>query len=876
VGGKGHSLIRIAAAGLPVPPGAVLTTVFFAPWFDAINSFQAWRDIASAPQEQWPARCVEVKERARALPRTADQSAALEECCRVLSRAGEGTFFAVRSSSPEEDLGTASFAGGYETRLGVALPDLENAVRQCFASSLDARVLVYKAARGFDVASPRMAVVVQQQIASEIAGVGFSLNPLTNDYDEAVIDANWGLGESVVSGLASPDHFVVDKLTGRRIEEKVGAKQVSIWLAPHGGTVERSGHRSSEKTLTDAQIGEVSDMVRRVEELYGAPTDIEWAYADGRLYVLQARPITTFVPLPPELMTRPGEPRRLYQDAALSDGLTINAPISPMGLAWMDAFLSSTFDHLVGPVESGQDPDNSLLLTAGGRMYSNLSVAMWWRNPKGLAKRSELLSSVTAQILANGDLIKYRTATRPAWMGLPTLKRLPRLLWRLRPFLGHSLRALLAPRRTRAAYQATTEAYEIFMRRGIDHGLPLAEFRSRYMAPSGRHLFDVTLPPLVAFMSAFGIVSLLVGRKSSELKALGERLKLGFSGNVVVEMGDALFRLAGLLTPEDVADLPALADRIARGDLSPEFLEAWKRFDDRFGCRGPMEMDVASPRYADDPLLALRQMSFMAVGDAAFDPQVGHARRREERRAAYEELMRRFGWFRRRVLRHAHLVIDLFAGTRDTPKYHLVLFNYAVRQRVLIEGGRLAAEGRLDAAEHAFDLTFADLEAADSDRSLDLRRIREERTRFLRVLEAQVKRFPSIIDSRGRILRPPARKEQPGELSGMAVSEGVVIGPVKVLHTPNEKPIKKGDVLVAYTTDPGWTPLFVNAAAVVLEVGGMLQHGAVVAREYGKPCVAGIDGVMTKLRDAQFVEVDGTAGVVRLLSSGPAEAPPSL
>ncbi len=145
--------------------------------------------------------------------------------------------------------------------------------------------------------------------------------------------------------------------------------------------------------------------------------------------------------------------------------------------------------------------------------------------------------------------------------------------------------------------------------------------------------------------------------------------------------------------------------------------------------------------------------------------------------------------------------------------------------------------------------------------------MREERTRFLKILEAQVTEFPQVIDSRGRILRPAPREEKPGELGGMAVSPGVVTGPVKVLHGPHEKPIHKGDVLVAYTTDPGWTPLFVNAAAVVLEVGGVLQHGAVVAREYGKPCVVGIDRVMTKLHDGQRVEVDGTAGVIRLLDT---------
>ena len=874
MGGKGQSLIRMARAGLPVPPGAVLTTSFFAPWSDAIVTSPVWGAIAATDREHWPALCEDLKAHARALPLTEAQYAALEECrCGLAREGGHGldALFAVRSSSPEEDLGSASFAGGYETRLGVALADLEDAVRHCFLSSLDERVLVYKAAQGFDLGSARMAVVVQRQIASDAAGVAFSLNPLTNDYDEAVIDANWGLGESVVSGRSSPDHFVVDKVTGEIVEETLGAKQVSIWLRPDGGTFEQRHYRSDEPAVTRQQITQLVEVVSGIEALYGAPTDIEWAFAGGALYVLQARPITTYVPLPPELVTRPGQRRRLYQDAALADGLTINGPISPMGLAWMEDLMSSMFEHLLGErVPTGQDPETSMLLSAGGRLYSNLSVAMWWRNPKTLAQRSEYLNSVTSQILSSVDPAKYRTATRPSWMGARALTYVPGVLRRLGPFFGHSLRAFFAPTRTRRAYQALCEAYEAQMAGGIDYDLPLAEFRRRYVPTSGRHLFDVTLPPLVAFMSAFGIVDRLVGRQSPELKALGEKLKLGFSGNVTVEMGAALFRLAKVLDRSGGDDLQALTARIERREMSAEFLAEWDAFVTRFGCRGPMEMDVASARYGDDPPLALHQMSFMSIDDEAFDPEVGHARRAREREQAYQELLRRLGPFKRRVLRHAHTVIDLFAGTRDTPKYHLVLFNYAVRKRVLLEGHRLVAAERLDAAEHAFDLTFGDLEAAAADPTLDLRQVRDERTRFLRTLQTRVKRFPPIIDSRGRILRPPARKEQPGELSGLAVSEGVVTGPVKVLHTPHEKPIKKGDVLVAYTTDPGWTPLFVNAAAVVLEVGGMLQHGAVVAREYGKPCVAGIDGVMTKLHDSQLVEVDGTAGIIRLISPAPA------
>ncbi len=376
-------------------------------------------------------------------------------------------------------------------------------------------------------------------------------------------------------------------------------------------------------------------------------------------------------------------------------------------------------------------------------------------------------------------------------------------------------------------------------------------------------MFNVTMAALTA-----GMVSpdLVIRKKSAEAKALAEKLKLGFTGNVVAEMGIALFRLARLLDRSDLEDVTRLAERVENRQMSAEFLSAWDAFLSKFGCRGPLEMDLASPRYADDPGLALMQMSFMAVDDEGFDPEAAHKRLVGERRRAYEALMSRSSWLRRALLRRVHRIIDLFAGTRETPKHHNLLFQYAVRKRVLIEGRRLVREGRLDAAEEVFDLTFRDLEAAALDPSSDLREVREERTRFLKILGAQVTEFPGVIDSRGRILRPPPREERPGELSGTGVSPGVVTGPVKVLRDPHEKLVNKGDVLVAYTTDPGWTPVFVNAAAVVLEVGGVLQHGVVIAREYGKPCVVGIDRVVSKLHDGQRVEVDGTAGVIRLLS----------
>jgi pyruvate,water dikinase len=217
-------------------------------------------------------------------------------------------------------------------------------------------VFTYKTERGFDVGTPRIAVIVQRQVDSEVAGIGFSLNPVTNDYDEAVIDASWGLGSSVVEGRVSPDHFVVNKVVGTVVEETRGNKRLSTWVDADHGTADRDNDRPTDRTLTDAQLAELTDTLGRVERLYETPVDIEWAYAAGRLYLLQARPITTFVPLPPEMVTGPEERRVLYGDAALSKGMTTSAAISPLGLDNMQGMFSTILASLVGPVTYAPSP----------------------------------------------------------------------------------------------------------------------------------------------------------------------------------------------------------------------------------------------------------------------------------------------------------------------------------------------------------------------------------------------------------------------------------------------------------------------------------------------------------------------------------------
>ncbi len=863
IGGKGLSLLRMTELGLPVPAGAVLSAGFFAPWVEHIQSSEPWHRLRQPQAEQTPEQerelCSQLKDLCAGLPWTEQQREALDGWRESLSTELKEGLFAVRSSSPDEDLDAASFAGGYETCLGIDLEGLESALRQVFASCLDERVLVYKREKGFDPFSVRFAAVIQRQIAADVAGVGFSLNPLTNDYDEALIEANWGLGESVVSGAVSPDRWVVDKVALELVDRELGSKKTSIWLEPEGGTSEKHGHRSDESCLGDALVLELTELIQRVEVAYGRPVDIEWAAADDRLFLLQARPITTYVPLAPEMQTEPGARRRLYADGALSKGMTTNEPLSVMELDWGKKFLHPFLHRLCGMQGT---PSDNLVFFAGARLYLNLSHMLRHSSPENLAKGNRANDQLMADILVGIDADRYRSAERPQWFRLRNIGPLLSLGSQHKGMVWNSLRPFWATEKAHADYLREITKYEQYFKEEVDLSLPLAELQETASRKMMNYVFGVACPALSAGLLALALVDRL-GRKKPELRELTDRLQVGFDGNVVVEMGIAQYRLAQMLPPSEFEDLSRLERKIQDRSLPPDFLDAWDRFIELYGWRGPSEMDQASPRYADAPMLALRQMSYMAGSD--FDPEATHRHNMESRRQAFEELVGRSGWFRRWWLGKAHALIERFAGARDTPKHHLVLFGYTLRRRVLIEGNRLVAEGRLDRPEHVFDLTHEDLRDAEADPSLDLRRIRADNTRFIDQLKAQVKLFPQVIDSRGRILRPPAKAHQPGEMPGTAVSRGVARGPVKVLHRPDEKPIEPGDILVAYTTDPGWTPLFVNAAAVVLEVGGVLQHGAVVAREYGKPCVVGIDRVVSRLRDGQIVEVDGNSGVLRLL-----------
>ena len=865
VGGKGHSLIRLAALGLAVPPGIVLTARFFEPWVAAIQACASWLLLADAPAVRHAALCELLQQHAADLPLTDVQLEAVATARARLARLSDSQLFAVRSSSPQEDLAGASFAGGYETRLGVRPEDFVDAIRACFASMFAERVIAYKLARGIDLSTPRMAVVIQTQVMSDVAGVAFSLNPLNNDYDQALINANWGQGETVVAGEVSPDHWLLDKLSGEVIDHQIGAKQLSRWLQADGALIERHDHRRQEACLTPDQLHRLLVLVRRIEADFALPVDVEWAIADDCVHLLQARPITAFVPLPTALLTRPGERRRLYMDIALSSGLTINAPISPMGLSVFRGLFRGLSERAFGRLDLKLGPGDALVMLDGGRMYLDVSNAMWLGGPRLLARKLEIQDTALARTLASIDPAVYRSLKRPIWAGWRMLRRIPGAWWRLRRMMANSIFPFLAPQRMHRSMAAKLAAFEAELHQEIDASLPLNEFWERQVTARLRILFDVSLAavaPGVLAVQAFTRVAEPVVRLHEELRG---RLDRGFEGNVVVAMSVQMHRLAQLLGSERGQDANELARRLAAGTLPAAFLDGWSRFVRQFGCRGPLEMDVAHPRYADAPAVALGQIASMPVDAPDYDPAAAAMRQIERRREAVASVISRAGPIRRGILQRLHRVIELYGGLRDTPKQHLLMILHGLRRRLILDGAKLHRLGRIDAVEDVFDFEIDELLAAAADPDFDLRARRLARREYYERLAAQIVNFPPLIDSRGRIPRPPRGPRRDGEFCGVGLSPGVVRGRARTLRSPHDGPLVKGEILIAYTTDPGWTPIFANAAAVVLEIGGALQHGAVVAREFGLPCVAGIVGISTAIKDGQMLEVDGAAGTVRCL-----------
>jgi len=431
-----------------------------------------------------------------------------------------------------------------------------------------------------------------------------------------------------------------------------------------------------------------------------------------------------------------------------------------------------------------------------------------------------------------------------------------------------SLGGLIAPEHLEETFRKGVSAYlqKLDMEESRDQSL-----LAYYNAVTGHAMdlmFKITLPTLADAEFAKSSLRKMFAKEPDEIRKKADMLDRALPHNVTTEMGLKIYQLSRLLDATAFDEPETLAEQIRSRKVSAEFLESWDAFMERFGFRGPREIDLASPRYSEDPLLLLTQVkNFVGIDDATQNPLTLFEAQQTEREKDARELekyLKEHHWMHLPLFRRMYQIVKMFGGYREVHKYYLIMASAGIRRRVLEAGQKLADAGRLDHPEDVFSLTIHELNDALENDNANLRELKDKNLSFIRKLD-NVSSFPPVMDSWGTILRPPRKEAEPGILYGDAVSAGIVQGPVKILHTANEKPINPGDILVIHAADPGWTPLFITAGGIILEVGGMLQHGAIIAREYGKPCVTGIEDILEKFSDGQMVELNGAEGSVRFL-----------
>ncbi|HEU4494359.1 MAG TPA: PEP/pyruvate-binding domain-containing protein [Rubrobacteraceae bacterium] len=853
-GGKGANLGELSRAGLPVPPGFVITTAAY----DAFVETGGLREeiIGLASRAKDPAAFETTAERIHTLfARTGipdDVASGIQAAYATLGGDGEIPV-AVRSSATAEDLPGASFAGQQETYLNVrGAAALLEAVKDCWTSLWTARAMSYRENQGIDPASVSLAVVVQRMVEAEAAGILFTADPVSGRRDRTVISAAWGLGEAVVGGRVTPDTLVVDKTSERIISRETTDKEV-MTVYVEGGTEEKPvpEARRMRPVLDDKGAVELARYGARIEKLYGAPQDIEWALASGEFFILQARPITALPEVrPPTDWTVP-DPKGFYSRGSIVELLP--DPLTPL-------FAS------LAPEPVGQTIKRIGYELLDADIFTEMEISLATIN--GYAYYyMRLTPRATWQILR----------MVPGALRQMIVRQAGERLWRerFRPRYARAVQEWEAkPPGDLSATELLTGVKELLYRgaqyyTSVQMIMPSAyTSEALFAAFYDRLIRDEGDPPSQTFLLGFDSVPI---RAEKELYDLATWCR-------------ARPALAAALM--DTPSVEVLETERPPADVDEALWREWRsRFWEHLDRYGRMvyDLDFAKPVPADDPAPTLDTLKYYLRGEGK-DPserQRAAAARREEVTTA---TMARLDAPRRRAFRSLLRWTQRYVPLREDALADVGLA-WPLMRRMLFElGRRLAAAGAIERPDDVFWLEGDELRAAAE--ALDAGRTELESLSGAvgeRKSEWRAQRLatpPPLLPKGVRFLGVdwqrwmPARSEEPagGVIEGVGASSGRITARARVLRGPEDfGEMRPGEVLVAGITTPAWTPLFALASAVVTDVGGPLSHGSIVAREYGIPAVLGTGVATRRIRSGHTVRVDGDAGTVTLLD-GASEA----
>ncbi|RSM91469.1 phosphoenolpyruvate synthase [Kibdelosporangium aridum] len=845
VGGKGAHLGELSRIdGIHVPAGFCVTTDAFRRILQDAPSIDDRLDRLSRlnPDDREAIRTLsaEVRETLEGIVIPDDLAAAITG---ALAGLGEATACAVRSSATAEDLPGASFAGQQDTYLNVigSAAVLQH-VSRCWASLFTERAVTYRLRNGFDHRKVLMAVVVQQMVFPQAAGVLFTADPVTSNRKVASVEASFGLGEALVSGLVNADIYKVRD--GDIVAKTVGAKQRAILAVPGGGTQEQliEAAQQEQPALTDEQVVRLVQLGRRIEAYFGRPQDIEWCLVDDGFQVVQSRPITTLFPIP----ETGDQANHVYISVGHQQMMT--NPMKPLGLSlW----------QLTTPRPMAE---------AGGRLFVDVTQQLASPTTRAglldVAGKSDPLIGDALQTVVERD--GFLPSVEDDGPGEPvvgvapaTIETDPAIVTELIEHSEASIATLKRDIRTKS-------------------GSELLDFILADIQELRRILFD---PRSHQVIMAGMQTTWWLNEKLQEWlgeKNAADTLSQSVPHNVTSEMGLALLDVADVIRPhpEVVAFLQEVADEGFLDELpklagGQEARDAIRAYLDRYGMRCVGEIDVTRPRWSERPTTLL---PMLLSNIKNFEPGAGERRFEQGRQEAQQkehEVLERLralpdGEDKAEETKRMIDRVRTFIGYREYPKYGMVSRYFVYKQALLDEAERLVRAGVLREQEDIFFLRLQELQEVVRTNQVDDELIRGRKEAF-RSYEALTP--PRVLTSDGEGVAGAYRRDNlpPGALVGLPVSAGTIEGRARVILDMAEADLEPGDILVTAHTDPSWSPLFVAITGLVTEVGGLMTHGAVIAREYGLPAVVGVEHATRLIQDGQRIRVNGTDGYIEIL-----------
>ncbi|MGG4110290.1 phosphoenolpyruvate synthase [Bacillus subtilis] len=848
VGGKGLHLGELSKIqSIQVPEGFCITTVGYQKAIEQNETLQVLLDQLAMLKVEDRDQIGNISRKIRQIILEVDiPSDVVKAVAHYLSQFGEEHAYAVRSSATAEDLPHASFAGQQDTYLNIIGVDaILQHISKCWASLFTDRAVIYRMQNGFDHSQVYLSVIVQRMVFPQASGILFTADPITSSRKVLSIDAGFGLGEALVSGLVSADCYKVQD--GQIIDKRIATKKLAIYGRKEGGTETQQIDSDQQKaqTLTDEQILQLARIGRQIEAHFGQPQDIEWCLARDTFYIVQSRPITTLFPIP----EASDQENHVYISVGHQQMMT--DPIKPLGLSF---FLLTT----AAPMRK-----------AGGRLF--VDVTHHLASPdsrevflKGMGQHDQLLKDALMTIIKRRDFIK----------SIPNDKTAPN------------------PSRGNADMPAQVENDPTIVSDLIESSqTSIEELKQNIQTKSGSDLFRFILediqelkkilfnPKSSVLIQAAMNASLWINEKMNEWlgeKNAADTLSQSVPHNITSEMGLALLDVADVIRPyPEVIDYlqhvkdDNFLDELAKFDGGSKTRDAIYDYLSKYGMRCTGEIDITRTRWSEKPT-TLIPMILNNIKN--FEPNVGHRKFEQGRQEALkkeQELLDRLkqlpdGEQKAKETKRMIDIIRNFSGFREYPKYGMVNRYFVYKQALLKEAERLVEAGVIHEKEDIYYLTFEELHEVVRTHKLDYQIIstRKDEYKLYEKLSP-----PRVITSDGEIVTGEYKRENlpAGAIVGLPVSSGVIEGRARVILNMEDADLEDGDILVTSFTDPSWTPLFVSIKGLVTEVGGLMTHGAVIAREYGLPAVVGVENAAKLIKDGQRIRVHGTEGYIEIL-----------